>query len=93
MILSDKQLQEIEEFGNIALPLADVAIILMVPEQELAAAYAEPDSQVKMRYCAGFLRLKASLRKSISDSALQGSNPAQNLMQRYIDEIENKDEL
>jgi len=89
MKLSEADLQQLEEFGSIALPLSDVAVILQVNPEELHAACSEPTSLEYQRYQAGFLRLKAELRKSIKDSAIQGSNPAQTLMIRFIDEIDN----
>lgn len=92
MKLSEADLQQLEEFGSIALPLDDVAVILQVNPEELHAACSEPTSLEHQRYNAGFLRLKSELRKSIKDSAIQGSNPAQNLMIRFIDEIENTKE-
>lgn len=92
MQLSEADLTQLEEFGSIALPLADVAVILQVNLDELHAACSEPTSPEYQRYQAGFLRLKAELRKSIKESAIQGSNPAQNLMIRFVDEIENTQE-
>lgn len=89
MNLSDEELQQIEEFASIALPLSDIAVILQVDPEELRAAYSEQSNAVRKRYCAGSLRLKAELHKSIKESALQGSNPAQQLMQKFLDEIKN----
>ena len=89
MNLSDEELQQIEDFASIALPLADIAVILQVNPEELRAAYSEQSNAVRDRYCAGLLRLKAELHKSIKESAIQGSNPAQQLMQKFLDEIKN----
>ena len=89
MNLSDEELQQIEEFASIAFPLDDIAVILQVNPEDLRAAYSKQSSDVRNRYCAGLLRLKAELHKSIKESALQGSNPAQQLMQRFLDEIKN----
>ena len=93
MKLSEADLNQLEEFGSIALSLADIAVILQVNPDELQTACSEQTSLEHQRYQAGFLRLKAELRKSIKDSAIQGSNPAQNLMIRFIDEIENSKEI
>lgn len=92
MKLSEADLNQLEEFGSIALPLTDIAVILQVNPDELQTACSEPTSLEHQRYQAGFLRLKAELRKSIKDSAIQGSNPAQSLMIRFIEEIENTKE-
>lgn len=89
MKLSEADLLQLEEFGSIALPLDDVAVILQVNPEELHAACSEPTSLEHQRYNAGFLRLKAELLKSIKESATQGSNPAQTIMIRFIEQIEN----
>jgi len=89
MDFSDEELNLIEELGSTAMTIPNVAKILQVPELDFELEYSQPMSQARTRYLAGFLRLEAELHKSVKESAMQGSNPAQQLMQRYIDEVKN----
>lgn len=89
MNFSNEELDLIEELGSTAMNIQAVAKIMQVSEVDFELEYSQPMSQVRIRYLAGLLRLEAELHKSVKESAIQGSNPAQQLMQRYIDEVKN----
>lgn len=79
MHLTEDQLQTIEEMAELFYSLDDIADNIEVDVIKLQDLYDEK-TEVFQRYRKGYLTADMKLRKSISLSAEQGSNPAQILL-------------
>lgn len=77
MQLSEEQLKEIEQFASRAFKVAEIAIIIGVPANELELEFNMPGSLAFTAFEKGRLKSMFDLRNNIYSNALGGSSPAQ----------------
>lgn len=91
MIYTDEILKNIEELASLAFSPQEISIIIEVKDMD--AFISDCKTVGTLPYFAfnkGFLKLSAEIRQSIKESAIQGSNPAQNIMLKFIEITNNK---
>ena len=92
MSLNEQQLNEVEEMAYRLISPGMIAINIGTDELEFLNEMRTPGTQVRNAFYRGYIRQLVELRSSIIKSALNGSNPAQQelvkfvrQMQQYID--------
>lgn len=80
MSYKEDELQQIEEMGELFFSAADIAIILEIDPDKFISEIRMENTEAYKRYKKGWLTSEIKLRKSIMESAENGSNPAQQLM-------------
>ena len=88
-IFDEDQLQTIEDMAGLFFKAEEIAIVLEVDSFEFAAILLFGNNPAHARYMKGWMEAEFKLRKSISDSAANGSNPAQNLMLDFLNDNRN----
>lgn len=87
MNLSEEQLSEIENMAGLFFSIEDIGINIDLPlhEVEELREIVEKDTSnvIYRRYHKGRLTNEVKLRTAINQSALNGSNPAQNTMLNF----------
>ena len=91
MDYTDEQLTTVEQLASVYMTISDMALILMVPVEELRADIANPSSMVSMRYRRGKALSKLEIRKQEMQLAKVGSplaldNVNKNLLDMEDDE-------
>lgn len=91
MDYTDEQLTTIEQLASVYMTISDMALILMVPVEELRADIANSSSMVSMRYRRGKALSKLEIRKQEMQLAKVGSplaldNVNKNLLDMEDDE-------
>lgn len=79
MELTEKQLDELEEWAGSLFSPAKVALIMDLDERKLSEAIASKSGMPYRRYMRGKLMSEGKIRKAVFEMAAQGSNPAQTL--------------
>lgn len=90
MNLSKAQLDALEESGYRLLSPALTAINLEVDELELSEEIRMPGTEAHKAYYRGYLRQTISLRDAIIRSAINGSNPAQVELLKFVKAVNNQ---
>lgn len=80
MNYTEEELVLIEELGGLFFSSKEISIILEIPDDILSSEIKLETGEAYNRYKKGWLTNEIKLRKSILESALNGSNPAQVLM-------------
>lgn len=80
MNLSEEQLTAIEELAGLFYTPMEIATIIEADSDEFESVVRAGRGAVFDAYYTGYYRADMALRKSITDSALQGSSPAQALL-------------
>ncbi len=80
MNLSEEQLSEVEQMGELFYSIDDIADNIGVDAEELAAVMELRAGKVWEAYRRGWLKGDLALRRSIAKAAENGSNPAQQMM-------------
>lgn len=80
MNLSDAQLEMVEDLAGLFYTPKEIAIILEVDPEAFCTQIAAESGNTFKAYSTGYYRADIELRKSITESALQGSSPAQGLL-------------
>ena len=80
MSYTEDELITIEEMGGLFFKPEDIAIILGINKEEFSSEIKVEESEAYKRYKKGWLTAEITLRKSVMESAENGSNPAQVMM-------------
>ena len=84
MQLSEEQLNEVEMFAGRLADIQDIADILEVDVSELTRAYQDKTHPFYKRYRKGFLMRYYELLDKQIVQALQGSSPAQMMVNEHL---------
>lgn len=87
MNLSKEQLEEVERLAGLFYPPKIIASNIEVDEEDFEILIKSKTGDAYSAYIKGWLRSDFELRKSIMNSALNGSNPAQQQMCEYQKEF------
>ncbi|MFZ4412675.1 MAG: hypothetical protein ACOYOV_06295 [Bacteroidales bacterium] len=88
-VFDDKELQVIEDLAGLFFKAEEIAAVLEVDPLEFTTLIIFGANPAHARFMKGWLEAEFKLRKSISDSASNGSNPAQNLMLQFLNNNKN----
>jgi hypothetical protein len=88
MILTNDQLDDIEQFGAAFFSPRQIAIVLQIDYKELQAQMKKETSPAYQRYHKGRLQSIYLVRKSEIDLAGRGSSQAQELAERHFKNLE-----
>lgn len=80
MNLDNVQLEMTEELAGLFYTPKEIAIILEVDPEEFENMINSESGNVYKAYMRGYYKNDIELRKSITESALQGSSPAQSML-------------
>ncbi len=80
MEFSDKELQTIEELASLFFSLKDIAIVLEKDPDEFAALINLEEGLPYSMYKKGWIASEIEIRKSLLESATNGSSPAQEMI-------------
>ncbi|MFZ4413674.1 MAG: hypothetical protein ACOYOV_11360 [Bacteroidales bacterium] len=83
MNYKESELQTIEELAALFFKPSEIAIVLEINAEEFVAEIKLEEGEAYRRYKKGWLTSEIELRKSVFESATNGSNPAQNMMLDY----------
>jgi hypothetical protein len=89
MHLTPEQLAEIELFASRGFTVREVAIILKLNITDFEILFLEENNPAFMHYNSGLLKAELSVRNSLYNSAVSGSNPAQVEMQQHFTKASN----
>lgn len=88
MNLTEEQLNEIESLAGVFMDPKDIMIILGLPKHQeerfIEILTWETENPIHSAYHRGRLKAIVTLRESIKQSALNGSNPAQIEMMKFF---------
>lgn len=84
MILSDKQLAEIEQLAGLFLTWDEIAILLDIPFDALHDMMADKNSAAYKHYFRGKTISKKNIRENVVKMARHGSPQAEELVEAYI---------
>lgn len=87
MTYSDDTLKEAELYAQV-MGVQDLADILLMPRCTVDLALEDPTDELCKAIKRGRLRAKAELRLGILKLAAQGSNPAQVLAEKILQQLE-----
>ena len=74
--LTDEEKQSIKDFGSVGFTYQEVSINLGIPCNELFDQWENQKGEVYELYMQGRLQSEFNIRKSILDSAINGSSPS-----------------
>ena len=77
MNYTDEELQSIEDMAALFFSLKDIAIILEKDVEDFTAEINLEEGLAYSRYKKGWIGAEIEVRKSIMESAINGSSPAQ----------------
>jgi len=80
MNYTEKELEIIEELSGLFFKPEDIAVILERNVEAFAAEIKLETGEAFSRFKKGWLTAEIELRKSVKESAINGSNPAQIIM-------------
>ncbi|MFZ4414288.1 MAG: hypothetical protein ACOYOV_14490 [Bacteroidales bacterium] len=80
----EDQLQTIEDMAGLFFKTDEIAVVLEVDPLDFATLISFGGNPAHARFMKGWMEAEYKLRKSISDSAANGSNPAQNIMLDFL---------
>lgn len=83
MNLESTKLEMIEQLAGLFYTPREIAIILEVDPEDLDNEIASENGEIYTAYMKGYYKSDVELRKSITESALQGSSPAAGHAKRY----------
>ena len=86
MILTDKQLQLIEEYSGLFLNPEEIAVLLDIDRIEFCYEIAQKISPAYDKYLIGRTNKKKEIRENVIKLATKGSPQAQELAEKYIKE-------
>ncbi|MFZ4414426.1 MAG: hypothetical protein ACOYOV_15180 [Bacteroidales bacterium] len=78
-----EELTTIEELAALFFSIADIAAVLEVDIDAFSCDLLDESSEAYKSYKKGWMTSEIALRKSVLESATNGSNPAQSLMIQY----------
>ena len=88
MNLTEEQLESVRQAGVLLIPPTLVAINLEVDEMDFLVDIRTPGTPIHRAYYAGYLNQLTETRVAIIKSAQNGSNPAQQEMLKFIQNLE-----
>lgn len=80
MNLSEKELEMVSNMAGLFYSYKDIAIMIEVSPDEFEAEMKTESGSVYNAYMTGYLLADIELRKSITQSAINGSSPAQTML-------------
>ncbi len=80
MNYTQEELQTIEDMAALFYSYKDIAIVLEVDVEEFKAQMRLEESDAYSRYQKGWITSDMSIRKSLLESAINGSSPAQMML-------------
>jgi hypothetical protein len=83
MNFTQEQLDEIEAMALIFIHPEDIAVNIGVDPEEFVDLINTKSGEAYTAYFKGWMKTEIELRKSILQSALNGSSPAQQMMLQY----------
>lgn len=86
IILSEDDLKQLEANARLMFSIAEIALIIMIPCDELKRRIDDAASPEHAFFHKGRLEAEAKIRQSIYDLAMNGSSPAQT---QFLGIIEN----
>lgn len=87
MKLTNEQLDALEKMGAAFLTVKECAIALEVDVAEFSSIMEDETSDAFKRYCKGVLNEKIKHINSVKELSFRGSSPAQQMLQKYIDNL------
>lgn len=93
MELTPDQLKTLEQLGSTFISIKECAVILEVEFNKLLLEMKNDKSEAFKAYYRGWHISKHALHKGILKQAERGSNPAQQMMKKILDDAEGKNEL
>ena len=86
ILLSDEALQQIKHLSSLGYTISQIAIIMMIPVDELRRRIANPNDDASMAYYSGKLESQEKYRMKVRDSAEKGCEWAINLIEKWNQE-------
>ncbi|MEG2556505.1 MAG: hypothetical protein RSA53_10505 [Odoribacter sp.] len=80
MNLTDVELKTVEALAELFYNPMQIALILDVDDDDFNSAICAKSGSIYEHYTRGYYKGDLTLRKSISESAQQGSSPAQTML-------------
>ena len=80
MEFTEKELQTIEELASLFFSLKDIAIVLEKNPEEFISIINLEEGIAYSMYKKGWIASEIEIRKSLMESATNGSSPAQEMM-------------
>jgi len=90
MNLKEEQYKEIESMASMFFSAEEIAINIEVDPDEFVELILTKQGEEYKAYFKGWLTTETQLRKSILQSALNGSSPAQQMMKEYKNKVSNE---
>lgn len=89
-MLNETQLEELKKLSELFFSIKECALIMEIKESQLRDRINNSETKEHAAYYSGNFRGQARVRKSIIEMAERGSNPAQQLASKYIQDCELK---
>jgi hypothetical protein len=89
MTYTSDELQTIEDMAALFYSYKDIAIVLEVDVEEFKALMRLEEGNAYSRYQKGWITSDMSIRKSLLESAVNGSSPAQMMLMELNKENKN----
>lgn len=86
-MVDENLLKEIENFGTLLLSTDEIGIICDLEHIQIKAMKTDKKSPYYIAYKKGVLQTKATIRRSVLEHARNGSSPAQQLAEKYLNEL------
>ncbi|MFZ4413886.1 MAG: hypothetical protein ACOYOV_12450 [Bacteroidales bacterium] len=83
MSYEENELKMIEELAGLFFKAEDIAVVLEIDPQEFSCEIKLGESEAAKVFARGWLNSERELRKSVYESAINGSNPAQLIMLEF----------
>lgn len=80
MNLNETELETVQELASLFYSPSEVAVVLEVDQDDFVSVIRSGGGDVYRAYMKGYFEGDIDLRRSIKDSALHGSSPAQAIM-------------
>ncbi len=90
MNLTEEQLKGIENMASLFFSAADIAFNIEVDVDDFTELIQTKQGEAYKAYFKGWMNSEKDLRKSILESALNGSSPAQQMMKEYQNKAKNE---
>jgi len=88
MLLTEEQIKEIETMAELFFSLDQIAVNAEIDPEEFRAEVQSKSGEAYIAYITGWFRGEIPLRKSITEAAANGSNPAQQMLLTMIQNAE-----
>lgn len=91
MMLSQKDLEQIEDFAYNLTPISDIALLLNIDKRLLLEGIADDSSDIYKAYYTGKAKIQLEIRKNEITLAQAGSPQAMQLVDGYLSKMNSEE--